>query len=294
MAETMYVKWRTPAEELTGIAALAAALVERDGLRGEDICLAVPNRNWAAQAHRACELAGLQSTVCIAPARWDRATRRAVSALGLLARPESAEARAAWAEANGCAVEEAQRFVEEHGAARGHSLARRAGLASAPACAQVLLHLEGEEDAARMEALLRAQLAHPTLPPRGSFTPIVHHRAIEKAYDWVFLIGCVEGLLPCAAAFEADDADARAQALEADRNAFLSAPARTRKRLVASSFAKIDAETARQARIRRTRCKQEHGSLVAMTAPTRFLEEMGTERPSTIGGQTLLREYGLN
>lgn len=294
MVQTTYVKWRTPAEELAGIAALAATLVKQGNMRSESILLAVPNRNWAAQTQRACERVGLQTAVCIAPAQRDRATRQVLATLDLLSQPGSAKARAAWAEVSGCAIEEASRLIEEQGSMRGHTLARRAGLASIPAYEQMLPHLEGEEDASQLGTLLRAQLEHPAPPSRGPIAPIVHHRAVEGPCDWVFLIGCVEGLLPCAAALEATDTRVRNRELEADRKAFFAAGTQARERLVVSGFASISAQTARQARIRSMRRKKEHGSLVAITSPTRFLDEMGAERPPTIGGQTLLREYDLN
>lgn len=290
--DTLCVKWKTPAEELVGIAALAHELLTRGEVRTDRLCLAVPNRNWAVQAQRACARIGLETAVCIAPARWDAATHRSLAALELLARPGE-KAQAAWKAAGGT-LEEARRIVRTCGEARGFTLARMTGLEEAPACAHALRHLGGEEDACELSALVLEQLTRPSLPARSSCVPIVDVRAIQSTYDWVFLIGCVDGLIPAAQAFEAVDEQKRIEALEVDRRAFFSAINHASVRAVVSSFTEIDAEVARQAHIRPARFKMHHATRMALTAPSMLLEETGAERPSTMGGQALLREYNLN
>ena len=291
-ANTLCVKWKTPSEELMGIATLAHALVTRGTVRSDRLCLAVPNRNWAVQTQRACARSDLGTAVCIAPAQWDRVTQQALAALELLAHP-SERTQAAWS-ATGGTLEEGQRMMRTCSEARGFTLARMVGLVNTPVCAHALQHLGGEEDAHQLRALIIEQLTRPTLPPRGELVPIVDIRAMERAYDWVFLIGCVDGLMPSARAFEATDEQERTATLNADRKAFFTALTCAHVRAVISCFTQIDAQVAQQAHIRATRFKRDHKNRVALTAPSMLLQEAGAERPSTQGGQALLREYHLN
>lgn len=289
---TLCVKWKTPSDELLGIATLAHALVTQGVVRSDRLCLAVPNRNWAVQAQRACAHNGLETALLLAPAQWDGATQRALAALELLASPGK-KAQAAWNVAGGTS-EEGQRIARTGAKARGYTLAHIVGLTDAPTCAHALKHLDGEEDARELSALVIEQLTQPTLPARGSLVPIAHIRALDHVYDWVFLIGCVDGLIPAARAFEAPDEHERSAVLEADRKAFFTAIKCARECAVVSNFTHIDAHVAQQAHIRATRYKKEHGSRLALTTPSMLLEEAGAERPSTLGGQTLLRKFNLN
>ena len=56
----------------------------------------------------------------------------------------------------------------------------------------------------------------------------------------------------------------------------------------------IDAALARQIHLPVLRTKSLNGTSVATCRPARFLSALGDGRPSTIGGQALLRAHGLN
>lgn len=182
------VKWDTVSDELVGTAKLIQHLLECGETRAEEVCIAVPNRNWAIQARRACRYVGLPA-----------------------------------------------------------------------------------------EAI-----------------PIRHYRAVEKPFDRVFLVGCVEGLMIPPLEAESHDDAKQAQEEEACRASFFHAISQARSRAVVSSFVKIDADIAQQAGIRFTRRKTEQGKRIALCSPSRLLDEAGSQRPATIGGQALLRTHGLN
>lgn len=292
-AHTICVKWATPAEELAGIVALVCSLVKHRTVRPDRICLAVANRNWAAQAKRACTNAGLQATVCIAPARLTAAEHRALAELDVLAHFEDTGTEDA-KKHGALPPEDACRLIGVSGGSRGFTLMHALGMDSLPAFEHALLHIRGDESARTLQNILKAQLASPTLPEQTPAVPIMHYRSLTGCFDWVFLIGCVAGLIPSPAAFEAKSEQDRKNAIDTSRQAFFAAVNTATERTVISCFTRIDAEVARQAHLRITRCKTERGTTVAMTAPTPFLQETGSNRPATMGGQTLLRTYNLN
>ena len=174
------VKWGTPAEEVAGIAAVAAALVARREVPVRRVGFAAPNRTWAAQMARAC-----------------------------------------------------------------HDLGLRVAVADGP------------------------------LPSHERCAPIMDVRRVEGDFDWLFLFGCTDGLLPEGASL--------AEALD-----------HARQSAILSYFTAIDAALARQIHLPVLRTKSLNGTSVATCRPTRFLSALGDGRPSTIGGQALLRAHGLN
>lgn len=174
------VKWGTPAEEVAGIAAVAAALVARREVPVRRVGFAAPNRTWAAQMARACHDRGLRVAVADGP-----------------------------------------------------------------------------------------------LPSHERCAPIMDVRRVEGDFDWLFLFGCTDGLLP--------EGTSLAEALD-----------HTRQSAVLSYFTAIDAALARQIHLPALRTKSLNGTSVATCRPTRFLSALGDGRPSTIGGQALLRAHGLN
>ncbi|MBE6465914.1 hypothetical protein [Denitrobacterium detoxificans] len=117
---------------------------------------------------------------------------------------------------------------------------------------------------------------------------IAYYDALEDDYDWLFLMGCVDGFIPPAQASETAPSSDEARA--AWSNAFHHAT----KRVIASSFVKADAAFAKAAGIQSNRRKMEHGRVMAMCKPTPFLRDKGQARPSTVGGQALLRSFNLN
>lgn len=292
-SRTTIVKWKSPAEEIMGAAKVAGKLIERKLARREDICVAVPNRNWAAQAHRGFQTAEVDCTVCMPVPRLSAAEHAALAALDALAQPDGDAGRAQWQKC-GRSLEELDGIVAEHQTTRGFALVRVLGIDALPAFEHGRLHVRGTETAAQLANVLRTQLVRPTMPHHTVRTPIMGYRSVVGDFDYVFLIGCVDGLIPGPAAFEAEEEDARERALQTSREAFLRMTTRGEKRTIVSYFSAIDERIASAAHIRYRRTRHSHGETLAMCSPTMFLNEAGAQRPTTIGGQTFLREFDVN
>lgn len=295
LSKAACVRWRDPADELVGLARIAHALIDRGDCLPCDIAFAVPNRNWALQMKRALDAARLASTVCIAPLRISSAGHEALAALDMLADPASAAAREAY-EAFGRTRDEACALLAKCGEMRGYTLIRLLGIDRIPDFAHALYHVRGDENADRLAAVLRERIERPAIPPHVEVAPILDYRdvAATGGFPCVFVVGCVNGLVPGPAAFEAPSAEARDAAMAAARQGFASAVEAATHTAVVSYFEKIDAAVAEAAHICHVRCKVEHGRKLAMCAPTCFLAGAGTLRPTTVGGQTFLRDFNLN
>lgn len=292
-ADTICVKWDTPAEEAIGIATLAGGIARDEGVPFERMGIAVPNYNWAVQMKRACGQLGLPATMCIKPARLSAEAQAVCSKLDALAHPDSDATRALWASL-GYSRDEAQRLTDEYQDARACTLVRMLGMRDVPVLAHVLHHVRGSEDARELCELVQTQLACPTLPAGVPLVPIMHYQALCGSLDWLFLVGCVNGLIPGPRAFEAATEQERAQALNASRDALGNVLSHACKQVVLSGFTRLEATLAQQAHVRVARYKMERGRKLAMATPTVFLDEAGADRPSTVGGQALLRAHNLN
>lgn len=193
------VKWESPAAEAQGIAAGAAVLLRDKRVAPRRLGFAVPNRTWAAQLARACEVMGVRAEV-----------------------------------------------------------------------------IEG------------APAADRTRPVIFDF----REGADEGAFDWLFVVGCTEGLMPTAAAV-GNDADSAA-ALDEQRVAFRSLTAETHPNVVLSYFCEAEAALADQIRLPYRRTVLRGGTAFARLAPSPLIGEMGARRPTTVGGQRFLRDADLN
>jgi hypothetical protein len=279
-------KWKTPADELLGIGKLADALVQRLIAEPRDICIAVPSNTWALQMHRACRQLGIKTTLCIPHTRLKGDDAAALARLDALAQVGQGERAATSADLAD--------FVKRYAGVKGFAAVRACGLTERPVFEHALLHVIGDEDAATLSALIHGQLERPTLTPEALEIPIMHYRHIDRAFRYAFLVGCVDGLIPEQVALACPDQSRRDRAIQQSRDAFFALLDGTEVRIVASYFTEMPADDARRARIPFLRCKQERGVTMAMLRPTRFVAEMGAARPTTTGGQVLLRDYDLN
>jgi hypothetical protein len=291
-------KWKTPTDELLGIGKLADALVQRLIAEPRDICIAVPSNTWALQMQRACRQLDIKTTLCIPHTRLkgdDAAALARLDALAQAGQGERAETPADLDKPGRAATPaDLADFVKRYAGVRGFAAVRACGLTERPVFEHALLHVIGDEDAATLSTLIHEQLEHPTLTPEALEIPIMHYRHIDRAFRYAFLVGCVDGLIPEQAALACSDQDRRDRAVQQSRDAFFALLGRTEVRIVASYFTEMPADDARRARISFLRRKQERGVTMAMLCPTRFVAEMGAARPTTTGGQVLLRDYDLN
>lgn len=245
--DRLVVKWPTPTEEALGTARVAGALVDRRIAEPAQIAIVAPNRLWAANLKGACESCGVKASLCIP---------QPALAAKLPPVPETD--------------------------LKGLSLVRHLGWAKMPRMEHTILHVQGGEGAEELFALVREQLLRPTVPAFAEHIPIVLPDFPALSADYVFMVGCVRGLVPATGE------------TETARAAFARIVAAGSKRTIASYFVKAPIELAEAASLAYQRQKTENGKRLAMLQPSPFLEEAGIWRPTTTGGQALLRTYGLN
>lgn len=188
------VEWNEPADELVGLARVAAAAVARGVVHPPAIGFAAPNRTWALQLQQACTAQGLPAVLVNEP--LERGVRRA----------SIMDFRTAW----------------------------------------------------------------------------------DDNFDILFLLGCVEGLIPTAQALEDENA------LTTQREAVTRLMFGQTSDVVLSTFTRVEAVLADQIHLPYSRTKIVNGTPFARVTPTRFIAELGAARPSTISGQQFLRDAGLN
>ena len=139
---------------------------------------------------------------------------------------------------------------------------------------------------------VRACIAEAGEVPSGSAAVIFDFRAPKRNVEWLFVVGCTEGLMPTAAATGDDKASRAAQ--EEQRAAFARLVAGDRPHVVLSYFAQADVALADQIRLPYRRTITRDGVSLACLTPTHFISEMGAARPTTGGSQRFLRDAGLN
>ena len=260
-AKVSCVKWHDPTDEIANLVRFVAGMLASQRVEPRDIAFVAPNYNWAAQIKQACDVCKISATLCLPVMRMTDAELDAFAKLKAYAQGPAETAP------------------------KGMSLVHGLGLDKMSAFSHALLHTDGLEDAAALWRIVNEQIKHPTMPRLMETMPIMLTGALEGSYEMVVMAACVDGLLP---------SGTDAEALEQQRQAFIRALQAARKRLIISSFTRVDAAIATAAHIPAARYKTEHATKVAMVSPSRFLAELGAECPSTVGGQTFLREHNLN
>ena len=139
---------------------------------------------------------------------------------------------------------------------------------------------------------VRASIVDTDAKPSGSAAVIFDFRTPERNVEWLFVVGCTEGLMPTAAATGDDETSRAAQ--QEQRAAFARLVAGDRPHVVLSYFAQADVALADQIRLPYRRTITRDGISLARLTPTRFISEMGAARPTTVGSQRFLRDAGLN
>ncbi len=284
-------KWGSPAEELSGIAQLAARDAQRGVCRASDMRLAVPSVNWGVQLQRVCASQKVPALFCAPHARLDANDRMRVAKLAALADPGNAAAQRACIDA-GASREELDALLGSYADARGHTLVKVVGLKESMSLRHATLHVRGDENAGELYAIVRAQMERPTFPPEAETIPIVLMSHVREGAKRVFAVGCVDGLVPSYAKDSSDER--RRQAIDEGRAIFSSCVSSAQDSAMISYFTRIEEHTARAAGISFARTRLQDGVRVALTRPTPFLAEWGAELPATVGGQTLLRKGALN
>ncbi len=289
------VKWNSPIEELSGIAQLAASDMRRGWCRASDMRLVVPSVNWGMQLQNICEAQEIPALFCAPHARLGSKDRKRLAMLSALANPHDAAVQQACIAA-GVTPEELDTLLSTYAQAHGYTLMKVIGLKDSMALRHVTLHVRGDENAQELYTLVRTQVEHPTFPAKTETLPIVLMGHIRSRVKRIFAVGCVDGLVPSYAtgSDKSEGRTARDAAREAGRAGFESCFSHAEDSLVISYFTRIEEQVAQMAGIVSARTKLQDTTRLAMTRPTPYLAEWGANCPSTVGGQALLRERGLN
>ncbi|MDO5042334.1 MAG: hypothetical protein Q4D92_02350 [Slackia sp.] len=276
------VKWRSPSDELVGLALLARAAVERDGCDPSEVVLVVPSVAWGIMMHRACESAGVEADFLVPRSLLGRRALDALARLEFIAGScdESVLSRFDLDDAR------TKGLLEHCGALRGFSLAKALGLCDCEEFRHALRHMVGDEDPSKLLKIVSCQIAHPTLPSDNTSIPIMHCLHVARVPRRLFFAGCVEGLVPVSVGEALPD--------RGGRGIFSAFACEAREQVVFSYFTSIEERIAERIGIVYARTRTVDGVRVAMTRPSRFLNEGDIGRYSTDGGQALLRRRGLN
>lgn len=189
-----------------------------------------------------------------------------------------------------------QEFIAKNSTRRGFGLMKAIDAEGISEFEAVATDMVGDETAARLFELERASIANPS----WTDDPHVIHistmdNLIGTEYDNVFVVGCVDGFFPVRNAFEVISTDGeRNRIMDAERRDFMGGVSKAKQLLVLSHFSKAELEIAERTKMQVVRVKSENGKRMAIVRPSAFLSEAGDAAPTTIGGQALLSEYGLN
>ena len=189
-----------------------------------------------------------------------------------------------------------QEFIEKNSNRRGFGLMKAIGAEGISEFEAVAADMLGDETAARLFEMERAAISDPSWID----DPHVLHVSTPEnlcgtEYDNMFVLGCIDGFFPTRNAFEVISTDGeRNRVMDAERRNFMSGVAKAKQLLVLSHFSKSELELAERTKMQVVRVKSENGKRMAIVRPSVFLSEAGDAAPTTIGGQALLAEYGLN
>lgn len=141
---------------------------------------------------------------------------------------------------------------------------------------------EPDFGAAELREVLRTGITQPELPTDVDYVRVMSlHRSKGLSAKVVVVAGCIEGVVPT---LEQDLPDIeQARKLEEQRRLFYVAITRTRRTLVLSSVLRLERSLAHRIGAQ----VQGGGRQYANTIASRFLSELGPERPAAIRGEQI-------
>ena len=189
-----------------------------------------------------------------------------------------------------------QKLIAANVGRKGFGLLQAIGADGLPEFEETARALVGDEDAAAVFALQRANVTDPALPDDPHVLHVASYGALcGVEYDNIFAIAAVDGFMPRRDAFEVISTEEdRERIMNEERRLFCNSVSKASKRLVVSYFSKAPLELAERAKMQVVRVKAEGNGRVASVRPTAFLAEAGNAAPVTTGGQALLAQHGLN
>lgn len=143
-------------------------------------------------------------------------------------------------------------------------------------------------DAAELLETLRRGITQPELPTDVNYVRVMSlHKAKGLTADLVVVVGCVQGLMPTLERHASPQQ--QQELLEEQRRLFYVAITRTRRTLVLSSVTRLPRDLAH----RMGAIVQGRDGKMAPTISSRFLDELGPQRPSMEEGSQWLVQMGV-
>lgn len=176
----------------------------------------------------------------------------------------------------------------------GAKLAQNSGVAGVPAFAGVVARLSDNANACQLRDDLRALLAGTrSFKDPEAVTVALLERMGGLDFPCLVMLGLVDGMLPFRDAFEVTKSNAQQKAIrDRDRVRLASCVGKATKRLVVSTFAHADAETAERAKMKVARIASREGVRVATLRPSLYFGEVPTG-PAVFmpGDETAIEEF---
>lgn len=297
------LKWDYAESELRGIAeaiqALSAKTASSSSSSKSELNLKIgiiaPNYTWATQMQQACKHVDSDATVCVAVPEQARVAQQVFATLTLLVNPADTQASETLLRL-GVTSEAQKNLVERYGSAHGLTLVHGLGLDTLAPFAHALRHRTGDENATTLLKLLRRECITPTMHDLHGVIPIMDWASLQETYDWLFLIGCVEGLLPetvfatsaKAATKAATETATEPQRLDTAETAPFADALQRANNVVISHFTKIDEATAQAFGVIHVRSKQEGDRRIALARSCSHIKAVLPALPTTEGGEAFL------
>lgn len=187
-------------------------------------------------------------------------------------------------------------FIEKNKARKGFALFSAIGandLAEFDALNQTI---DGDESAAELFAKTREHFDSTHFPDTPHTLHIsTYENVAGLKYDNVFIFACVNGYMPKRDVFEPVSTDEKRNEIKInEQHKFYCACSAAKKNLIISYFKKSPLELAEQTKMKVNRVRAEHGERMALVGPSIFLTDTQSEQPSTLSGENLLAEYGID
>lgn len=300
------LKWTYAENELQGIAEAIGLLVARSSHEHTKIGVVAPNYTWATQMQQACKRAGIDATVCIAIPDQARVAQQVFAALALLIDPADTQASETLLRL-GVSKEAQDDLVKQYSHAHGLTLIHGLQLDTLAPFSHALRHRIGDEDAAALSALLHNETATPSMQRLHGVIPLMDYASLQGTYDWLFFIGCVEGLLPASAFVAYAEGSEELQTACGSRATREESPKgsdavdasvcttalRRANNVVISHFTKISDATAQAFKIVHIRTKREGDQRIALTRCCPSVKVAMPTLPTTEGGQAFLNRLRM-
>jgi DNA helicase-2/ATP-dependent DNA helicase PcrA len=185
-----------------------------------------------------------------------------------------------------------QELIRSCGQHKGYALFKAVGMQGLAEFREVEGFMSGDEDARALHKLVYEHIMRPRYPKNEGFVSVTNYENLcGLDFDYVILLGLVDGMLPHRDSFELTiDADKRERILLQDRRRLYAGATKATSLLILSTFSKAGVEIAERSKMQISRIMSENGKRVALLKRSLFFQESGAACPSTVGGEYVMSE----